>query len=317
MATVEYIIENEYLNPLSIALSGQCFRWFELEDGSVATLFGDCAVIFSVSENSDNRNTNVIEDAKNIPVKSGKDEALKEMADWDSCSKIQVTAWSKSLDEDSLIKKINNYLDMETDYKKIIDSIDTSDKHLIEASETGKGIRILRQDLWEIIISFMISQNNNIPRIQGSIRKICERFGKKIDLKAMPEKMSAVWPEELMYAFPEVWEIDENKLDGLGLGYREDYIRTLVSGLKEKKITPYECFAKECPHERLLCVKGIGNKVCACIELFGLHDLDAFPVDTWVKKIEKAYYDGRFPREKYIGTAGVMQQYLFSYERGK
>ena len=180
------------------------------------------------------------------------------------------------------------YFDLRTDYKAIQLMACQGDARLYEAAIQGYGIRILRQPVFETIITFLVSQNNNIPRIKATIEKLCERFGRK---------MTAPGGQQY-YTFPEPEALaDVDKLQGLGLGYRDKYIPAAA------KIAASGC------------ILGIGEKVADCICLFALHKLEAFPVDTWVKKIEERYYGGRFPQEKYAGYQGAMQQYLFAYIR--
>lgn len=204
-----------------------------------------------------------------------------------------------------------NYLDLDTDYKEIIESIDTKDEFLTGAAQMGKGIRILRQDLWEMIISFIISQRNNIPRIMKSIDALCERLGEEVVFDYEGERM-------IGYSFPEPEAIANADLSEFKFGYREKYIRQtandIVSGvfhLEDVKKAAEEGKSPEQVKEMLKKIKGVGEKVASCIQLFGLHQLSLFPVDTWINKVEGMYYEGHFPVEKYRDAAGVMQQYLF------
>lgn len=201
----------------------------------------------------------------------------------------------------------SSYFDAETDYnriEKLVYSFD--DAHLIEAFEKGRGIRILQQDLWEIIISFLISQNNNIPRIKNSIEALC----RAADLKAINNSGE--------YRFPMPGEISPSLFDdvNLGLGYRAPYLKEMYEyaadnpeWLDALRSMPYE----EARHELLL-RKGIGPKVADCICLFGLHHIDAFPIDTHIKQLLAKYYPSGFPVSYFEGCAGVIQQYLFYYE---
>ncbi|KIR03381.1 hypothetical protein P261_02196 [Lachnospiraceae bacterium TWA4] len=185
-----------------------------------------------------------------------------------------------------------NYLILQTDYKKIIDSIDSFDTYLSEAAKVGRGIRILRQDFWEMLVSFIISQNNNIPRIKKTIERLCESFGQEKDG---------------YYAFPTREELLDKDLSDMGLGYRQKYL--------EKLIIEYPGIDFTNHHKALLSIVGVGEKVASCVELFGLHDLSAFPVDTWMKKVQINQYKGNFSLEHYKEFAGVIQQYLFYYIR--
>lgn len=204
-----------------------------------------------------------------------------------------------------------NYLDLDTDYEKIIGQIDKEDSFLSGAAQMGKGIRILRQELWEMIISFIISQRNNIPRIMRSIDLLCERLGEEVIFDYEGEYLVG-------YSFPTPEMIVGADLSEFKFGYREKYIRQvaedILSGsfdLEKVRKAADEGVSPEQVKDMLKKLKGVGEKVASCIQLFGLHQLSLFPVDTWIDKVEKLYYKGHFPVEKYKDTAGVMQQYLF------
>lgn len=200
------------------------------------------------------------------------------------------------------------YFDLETDYSRIKKLVDREDQYLTQAVEFGGGIRILRQDLWEMIITFLVSQNNNVGRIRRSIEALCDALGEA--RKANGTKYRAFpTPKAIAKAGPE-------KLGSLGLGYRDKYLARMaeaVAGgefdLEELKREGYEE-----AHRRLTGQFGIGKKVADCICLFGLHHIDAFPVDTHIKKILDAHYGSGFPYDRYRGCLGVIQQYLFYYD---
>lgn len=203
------------------------------------------------------------------------------------------------------------YLDLDTDYGKVIEQIDEKDDFLTGAAQMGKGIRILRQDLWEMIISFIISQRNNIPRIMKSIDALCERLGEQVIFDYEGEYFVG-------YSFPTPEVIVGADLSEFKFGYREKYIRQTAEDILEGKFDLEEVKnaveggkTSEQVKEMLKQLKGVGEKVASCIQLFGLHQLSLFPIDTWIAKVEKIYYNGHFPVEKYENTAGIMQQYLF------
>ena len=203
------------------------------------------------------------------------------------------------------------YLDLDIDYGKVIEQIDEKDDFLIGAAQMGRGIRILRQNLWEMIISFIISQRNNIPRIMKSIDALCEKLGEQIVFDYEGEHLVG-------YTFPSPEVIVGADLSEFKFGYREKYIRQtaedILEGkfdLEEVKDAVDEGKTPEQVKEMLKQLKGVGEKVASCIQLFGLHQLSLFPVDTWIAKVEEIYYNGHFPVERYEGIAGVMQQYLF------
>lgn len=195
-----------------------------------------------------------------------------------------------------------DYFDLETDYSYIKGLADENDEYLMAAIRYGDGIRILRQDLWEMIVSFIISQNNNIPRIRSGIEKICSTT---ID-------QSFPTPEELL-------EIPVETLRSFGLGYRDEYVHRIAYEVCSGKLD-LESLKKmeyEEAHKYLLQWKGIGKKVADCICVFGLHHLSAFPVDTHVKRLLGEHYPKDFPFKRYEGFAAAIQQYLFYYEISK
>ena len=260
------VIKNDYFDLKQIAESGQCFRMREAAPGEyVIPAFG-----------------------RVLRVKQKGSEL------------------SFSCDEREWEEIWKDYFDFDRDYGKIGECIrKNGDSHLADCFEAGRGIRILAQDLWEMIITFMISQNNNIPRIKGSVEKICALGGKKIkgtDIYAFPG------PDDLN---PAVFGDSS-----LGLGYRADYLREMFettaadpSWLDKLKTLSYEEARKV-----LISKKGIGPKVADCVCLFGLSHRDAFPVDTHVKQLLSKYYPNGFDTSPYTGFKGIIQQYLFYYE---
>ncbi len=195
------------------------------------------------------------------------------------------------------------YFDLERDYKKICDSFD--DDNLKAACKEFPGIRILKQDEWETICSFIISQNNNIPRIKGIISRLCENFGEKIN--------------EYEYGFPS-FEILSKKtpeeLAPLRAGFRNKYIidaaQKFASG--EIDIEKIKKMPLEEAREELKKIKGVGNKVADCSLLFGFARVEAFPVDVWVKRVMQELYPNGLPKCT-KGVEGIAQQYLFHWRR--
>lgn len=202
-----------------------------------------------------------------------------------------------------------SYFDLDGPYEEYIKSINPRDKYLTQAAEMGGGIRILRQDLWEMIVSFLISQRNNIVRIRRCIDNVCRRFGEK--------KVSVDGVEYYAFPTPEALaNATEDELKACNLGYRARYVlntaRSIVSGeISLEKI--YDMRYKAAKKE-LLKLCGVGEKVADCICLFGLHHLEAFPVDTHIKQALDAHYKRGFPKRRYKGCQGVMQQYIFYRE---
>ncbi len=203
----------------------------------------------------------------------------------------------------------NDYFDMETDYAGIISCIDSSDTYLTAAARYGNGIRILNQDLWEMIISFIVSQQNNIKRIRKCIRLLCERYGEK--------KISA--DGIVFFDFPTPKALATARIEDLyacNLGYRSKYIYETANSIVRGDVNlqslwqmDYETAKKE-----LLRLCGVGTKVADCICLFALHKTDAFPRDTHINKVLAARYPDGFPFDKYGKNSGILQQYIFYYD---
>ncbi len=189
-----------------------------------------------------------------------------------------------------------HYFDLETDYK-IMEESYSDDTYLHEALAYGRGIRILNQDLWETMVSFIVSQNNNIPRISKSLKEI---QGER----------------DFFPTAEEMYE-EREKLKNCGLGYRDAY---LIKLLEELKIGSRSlCFDKqtEDAYKELISVYGIGPKVANCILLFGLHHMNCCPVDTWMKKVFSNHYEGKVPEWTKDKNAGYYQQVTFFYERNQ
>ena len=201
------------------------------------------------------------------------------------------------------------YFDLDCDYGEYIRKVNPRDKYLMAAADMGSGIRILNQDLWEMIVSFLISQQNHITRIRKCIDNICHEFGEKKISKSGEEYYAFPSPEALAQA-------SEDELKACNLGYRAKYVldtaRRVVSGevsLDKIRNMKYKEARKE-----LLRLYGVGEKVADCICLFALHQLDAFPVDTHIRQVLDEHYKRGFPNRRYQGCKGVMQQYIFYYE---
>ena len=188
---------------------------------------------------------------------------------------------------------------MGLDYSKVKALVDAEDEYLKTAIEHGYGIRILRQDLWEIIISFIVSQNNNIPRIKNSIAKLC----------ALTKDGS--FPSATVLS-----QVSVEELHSYGLGYRDEYIHRLALKTVKGEFVPESLIglSYEEAKKALMAEHGIGKKVADCICVFGLHHLDAFPIDTHVKQILAAHYKDGFPFHRYEGYAAIMQQYMFYHD---
>ena len=205
------------------------------------------------------------------------------------------------------------YFDMENDYGLYRDAVPDDDVYLSGAVSFGSGLRILRQDLWEMLISFIISQQNNIKRIRKCIEMLCERYGEKVTMADITDH------DTVYYTFPDVRALakaSEEELRGCNLGYRSRYIAGTANSVLngEVDLSAVKSMDYIRAKAELLKLSGVGEKVADCICLFGLHHMDAFPVDTHIRQAMDAHYPAGFPFEKYRGYAGVMQQYIFYYD---
>lgn len=279
-------IENNCFSIPQICESGQCFRLDAVSEDTYELLAGSRYLKIRIREN--------------LAEAAGRDGNRK------ANSQGETILYCTQEEYDTFWKE---YFDLSVSYSDYIGQIDEQDDYLKSAAAFGGGIRILRQDTWEMIITFILSQQNNIPRIKGLIRALSERYGKKCET---PEGRA-------YYAFPCAEELSraaEEELRELKLGYRSKYIcqtaRMVAGGeidldaLKEMEYTE--------ARTELMRLSGIGGKVADCICLFALHQMDAFPVDTHIKKVLELHYPHGFPFEKYRGCAGVMQQYIFYYD---
>lgn len=202
-----------------------------------------------------------------------------------------------------------NYFDLEEDYAKIIASIDKEDSYLLKAASYGSGIRILHQDLWEMIVSFIISQQNNMKRIRKCIDLLCRKYGEEKCTKSGMIFYTFPGPEALSDALPE-------DLYACNLGYRSKYIQKTAQAVRNGEVNLEAVLQMDykAAMEELCRLYGIGVKVANCICLFALHKTEAFPVDTHINKVLKEQYPKGFPFEKYKGYAGTIQQYIFYYD---
>ncbi|MCL2023579.1 MAG: 8-oxoguanine DNA glycosylase [Oscillospiraceae bacterium] len=234
-------IHNKHLDLEKIAHSGQCFLWERREDG-----------------------------VWKIPA-FGKELLARQEGD-------AIVFHCSHEDFHSLW---HTYFDLEQDYAQYHNCAENAGfAYLKDASEFSVGIRILKQEKWETLVSFIISQNNNIPRITTCLKRIIKRFG----------------------GFPLPRNLTAGSLAGLGLGYREEYL--------------YDAARRYSPEmEDFSEILGVGPKVNSCVRLFALAKKDEFPRDVWIKRIEGEHFGGRFPVEKFPGFAGVMQQFLFYFGR--
>ena len=210
-----------------------------------------------------------------------------------------------------------NFFDMDRDYKKIVDAVSSFDIPLLTRSANAcKGLRILNQNREEMIYSFIISQNNNIPRIKGIIGRICLSLGKK---------MSSPFGE--YYAFPTssaLADADISMFTSAGAGYRDVYLSETSKRICAEGIAHLESLSTRELKEKLLTYKGIGPKVADCVSLFGFRKTDSFPVDTWIEKVYREDLGGteqnrekiaKFLIDTFGENSGYVQQYLFYGKR--
>ena len=282
----KYVIKGcTSFEPRDIFDCGQCFRWNIEEDGSYTGVFG--------------RNVlNVKKDKNNIFVRGNCDGEIKEV-----CVK---------------------YFDLDRDYDGIKMQLSEIDEHLKQSIEYGKGIRILNQDLWEMIISFIISANNNIPRIKGIIERMSKKYGDEIEFNGVK-----------YYTFPtpkSLAQASVEDLRALGMGFRDKYIYETTKRINEKAFDLDSFNNLEDTAEmrkQLLTLPGVGPKVADCILLFStLSRFDVFPIDVWVRRVMNELYIHnpeetkvnkkdieKIALEKFGNLQGLAQQYLFYWKR--
>lgn len=195
------------------------------------------------------------------------------------------------------------YFDLGRDYEAVCAGFD--DEYLVRACREYYGIRILRQDRWEALCSFIISQNNNIPRIKGIIGRLCESFGEKIG--------------ESDYSFPSYEVLADKTVEDLAVlraGFRAKYIIDAAQKVKSGEVSLDRLDKTDIDDARneLMKIKGVGKKVAECTLLYGVGIMDAFPVDVWVRRICEELYPDGLP-ECMNGVRGIAQQYLFHWRR--
>lgn len=200
------------------------------------------------------------------------------------------------------------YFDLGRDYAAIRARVDPGDAYLSRAAEFGRGIRILRQDPWETLVSFIVSQRKTIPAIKFCVEALCARYG-----DPLPFEPSA-------YAFPRpetLAALGEEEFRACSLGYRAGYVlgaaKLCAGGALD--LGALNALPDEALFRALLAAPGAGEKVVNCVMLFGYHRLARFPRDVWINRVLEREYGGATPPVVYGEDAGVLQQYLFYYER--
>ena len=287
MKEQSYILENaNSFNLRDIFECGQCFRWNKEDDESYT----------GVIEN------NVL-NVKNIENK----------------------IIFKGICNGNIQEIVTNYFDLNRDYTKIKNELSKIDDYMKNSIEYGEGIRILNQDLWETIISFIISANNNIPRIKGIIERLSKKYGKEI-----------IWNGKKYYTFPtpeELRNVSVEEYRKLGLGFRDIRVYETTKMILNKEVDLKKLFNEETEtvREDLLKLSGVVHKVADCILLFStLKRFEVFPIDVWVRRVMNDLYikneDEKkvskkqileIADKKYGNLAGIAQQYLFYWRREK
>lgn len=202
----------------------------------------------------------------------------------------------------------HDYLDMDRDYESIRLGFDGGE-YLTRCAEFGAGIRILRQERWEALCSFIISQCNNIPRIKGIVEKLCAAYGEKIEFDG-----------RLFYSFPSaetIAALEPEDLAHIRSGYRAAYIVGAARAVANGELDLEALAAADCDTalKGLLSLNGVGVKVANCALLFGLGHMEAFPIDVWMKRALKEHFAPDFDPKSLGDYAGLAQQYIFYYAR--
>lgn len=286
MKEQKYIIKNQNSFELKdIFECGQCFRWNEQEDGSYTGVIKNGII-------------NVKKEDETITFTGICDKNIEEV--------------------------VNEYFDLKRDYEKIKEQLGNIDEYLKTSIQYGKGIRILNQDLWETIISFIISANNNIPRIKGIIERISQKYGNEIE-----------WNGKKYYTFPtyeQLKDVTVQEYRNLGLGFRDIRLYETTQMILNKEVDLEKL--KNNPNTQevrneLLRLSGVGPKVADCILLFSdLKRFDVFPIDVWVRRVMNDLYIKeddetkvskvkieKLAEEKFGDLKGLAQQYLFYWRR--
>ncbi len=222
---------------------------------------------------------------------------------------------STTEDKTTFIPFLRHYLDLDRDVPRILAEVD-KDAYMHQALEVLWGMRILNQELWETVVSFILSQNNNVPRIRGIIRRLSERFGEQLTLARYVD-----------YSFPSPKALattTEDELLACGTGYRAGYLRDIAQAVMNGEFSLSSVKEMSYPEAKreLMRRKGIGEKVADCICLFSLEHLTALPIDVWIKRIFETLYLRRcathheireFAHVYFGDGVGYAQQYLFHY----
>ncbi len=286
MKQQEFLLENySSFNLRDIFECGQCFRWNEENDGSYTGVFGNNVI-------------NVKKTIKGI--------------------------YFKGVCEKDIVNTVIDYFDLDRDYNEIKRILSKVDNNMEESIKYGEGIRILNQDLWETIISFIISANNNIPRIKGIIERLAKKYGKEIE-----------YNNKKYYTFPtaeELKDVSVQEYRKLGLGFRDIRLYETTKMILNKDIDISKLNQIKDTNQvrdELLKLSGVGPKVADCILLFStLKRFDVFPIDVWVRRVMNDLYIHKedeknvskkeilqLANDKFGNLEGIAQQYLFYWRR--
>lgn len=286
MEEQQYILKNQDSFELKdIFECGQCFRWNEQIDKSYTGVIKDGVI-------------NVKKDGNTITFKGLCSRNLKDVVEY--------------------------YFDLNRDYAKMKEQLSNIDNYLKTSIEYGSGIRILNQDLWETIISFIISANNNIPRIKGIIERLSKKYGNEIN-----------WNDIKYYTFPTAEQLKNVSVQdyrNLGLGFRDIRLYETTKKILNKEVDLENLYKNQNTQEvrnELLKLSGVGPKVADCILLFSdLKRFDVFPIDVWVRRVMNDLYIKesdetkvskkqieKLSEEKFGALRGLAQQYLFYWRR--
>lgn len=297
----KYILKNQTeFNLKDIFECGQCFRWNEQKDGSYIGVFGNNVI-------------QVKQEGQTIYFSGNCEKGAH-----NNCEK----KTSENCDAD-IEEIVTDYFDLNRDYRKIQTLLAKVDEHMKKSIEYGKGIRILNQDLWETIASFIISANNNIPRIKGIIERLSTNYGDEITFNG-----------NTYYTFPtpeQLKDVTVKQYRNLGLGFRDKRLHETVKMILNKEVDLEQIYKMPTPEarEELLKLAGIGPKVADCILLFStLKRFDVFPIDVWVRRVMNDLYIhnedetkvskkeiANLAQKKFGNFQGLAQQYLFYWRR--
>ena len=268
------LIKNQYFNIGQIADSGQCFRMKQIDkDRYCLVAYGRYLELTQI-------------DPDTVEL---------------SCS------------DNDFYEIWEEYFDLKYDYGKIVEQLtEGEDQFLKEAAAYGSGIRILKQEPFEAMISFIISQNKNIPAIKNCIEGICNQYGEKIICEEYGQVPYVTFPSADVLA-----KADKEILRTLKTGYRDEYILEASKAVANGTINldHLKSVSNVDAVNTLKKIHGIGEKVANCISLYGLHHIEGFPIDVWILRVLKEIYNDKFPIDQYKGYAGNVQQYMFYYMR--